>query len=59
MFRTKIIKSLSHNGYTVICLFIITIFVLSLIPNQFLNAKNNKEETYKQFINCIADAMFD
>ena len=48
MFKNKIVNSLSNNGYLVICLFIITILVLSLIPNQFLNAKNNKEETYKQ-----------
>ena len=48
MFINKIVKSLSNNGYTVLCFFIITILVFSLIPNQFLNAKNNRQETYKQ-----------
>ncbi len=48
MFEKKVLKNLINNGYIVFGLFLITIFVFSFIPNNFLNAKNNRNETYKQ-----------
>ena len=48
MFGKKFIRNLLNNGYIVFSLFLVTIFVFSFIPNNFLNAKNNRNETYKQ-----------
>ena len=48
MLIRKIFKKTLNNGYLVFCLFAITIIILSFTPNDFLNAKNNKQETYKQ-----------
>ncbi len=48
MLDRKIKKSLINNGYLLFTLFAVTIFIFSFIPNNFLNAKNNKNETYKQ-----------
>ncbi len=48
MLVRKIFKKILNNGYLVFCLFAITIIILTFTPNDFLNAKNNKQETYKQ-----------
>ncbi len=48
MFGKKFIRNLLNNGYIVFSLFLVTIFVFSFVPNNFLNAKNNRNETYKQ-----------
>ena len=48
MLIRKIFKKTLNNGYLVFCLFAITIIILTFTPNEFLNAKNNKQETYKQ-----------
>ena len=44
----KLITNLKNNGYLVFGLFLLTIFIFTFIPNNFLNAKNNRNETYKQ-----------
>ena len=44
----KLITNLKNNGYLVFGLFLVTIFIFTFIPNNFLNAKNNRNETYKQ-----------
>ncbi len=44
----KFQKKIINSGYFVFCLFCVSIFILSLTPNNFLNAKNNRQETYKQ-----------
>ena len=41
-------NKLFNSGYFVFYLFLISILILSLTPNNFLNAKNNRQETYKQ-----------
>ena len=44
----KIVNSIFKNGYFIFCLFLFAVLILSFTPNHFLNAQNNRQETYKQ-----------
>ncbi len=48
MFFTKLFKNIFNSGFSVFLVFLITILVFSFVPNDLLNAKNNRQETYKQ-----------
>ncbi len=48
MFFKKFFNSLFKSSLSVFFIFVITIIILSFTPNDFLNAKNNRQETYKQ-----------
>ena len=43
-----ILKNILKNGYFIFGIFLFTVLILSFTPNHFLNAQNNKKETYKQ-----------
>ena len=43
-----IFKNMLKNGYFIFGIFLLTVLILSLTPNHFLNAQNNRQETYKQ-----------
>ncbi len=44
----KIVNNVFKNGYFIFCLFLFAVLILSFTPNHFLNAQNNRQETYKQ-----------
>ncbi len=44
----KLIKKLYKNGYFIFIIFLLTLSILSFVPNHFLSAQNNRNETYKQ-----------
>ena len=48
MFFTKLFKNIFNSGFSVFLVFLTTILVFSFVPNDLLNAKNNRQETYKQ-----------
>ena len=43
-----IFKNILKNGYFIFGIFLLTVLILSFTPNHFLNAQNNRQETYKQ-----------
>ena len=43
-----IFKNILKNGYFIFGIFLFTVLILSFTPNHFLNAQNNRQETYKQ-----------
>ena len=43
-----ILKNILKNGYFIFGIFLLTVLILSFTPNHFLNAQNNRQETYKQ-----------
>ena len=43
-----IFKNIIKNGYFIFGIFLFTVLILSFTPNHFLNAQNNRQETYKQ-----------
>ena len=48
MFFNKFFKNFFNSGFSVFLFFLTTILVFSFVPNDLLNAKNNRQETYKQ-----------